>query len=77
MVVYTRDIGAISLVGGVGERLGPLTWYRTKAAVMAGPSNLAAFSTSNAFNSHVPYAVLASQHRPYSLKRFFFSSSWK
>lgn len=69
--IHTRDIEAINLVGGIGERLASLTWYRTKSAVMVGPSILSAFSTSNALNSHIPYLTLASQHRPYSLRKFY------
>jgi|SRR3989338_9525784 len=69
--LHTKGIGAICLVGGLGERLANLTWPRTKAAVMFGPAILSAFSTSSALNSHVPYVILATQHRPYSLKKFY------
>lgn len=70
---YVRpdDVAAICLVGGEGTRLGALTWYRTKAAVMAGPSILAAYSTSNALNSGIDRIILPAQYLPQSLQYFY------
>src|SRR3989344_2869061 len=69
--IYPTDVGAIALVGGTGSRLGPLSWPRAKPAVMVGKTILAAFSTSNAENSGINRIVLAAQHLPRSLKRFY------
>ncbi len=69
--IYPTDVGAVALVGGAGSRLGPLSWPRAKPAVMAGNTILAAFSTSNAENSGINRIVLAAQHLPRSLKRFY------
>jgi len=69
--IPASDVLGVSLVGGEGTRLGPLTWYRTKGAVMAGPSILSAFSTSNAFNSGIEKIIMAVQYLPYSLEYFY------
>lgn len=69
--INPRQVAAIELVGGIGERLGPLTWHRTKAAVPAGPTSLAAFSSSNGLNSGVVCVYLACQYLPTSLRRFY------
>ncbi len=69
--IGANNVLAIGLVGGKGSRLGPLTIYRTKPAVMAGPAILASFSTSAALNSGVDRIVLASQYLPFSLEKFY------
>ena len=69
--IRANNVLAIGLVGGKGSRLGPLTIYRTKPAVMAGPAILASFSTSAALNSGVDRIVLASQYLPFSLEKFY------
>ncbi len=69
--IGAHNVLAIGLVGGKGSRLGPLTIYRTKPAVMAGPAILASFSTSAALNSGVDRIVLASQYLPFSLEKFY------
>lgn len=70
-LISPSDVVAIILVGGLGERLGGLTFYRAKPAVMIGGNAIASFSSSNALNSGVENVVIASQYLPYSLKRFY------
>ena len=73
MSSYTRvhNILAVVLVGGEGSRLGPLTLYRTKPAVMAGPTILASFSTSAALNCGIDKVLLVSQYLPFGLECFY------
>ena len=69
--VHARDVAAIALVGGEGARLPPYTWVRAKPAVQTGNTRLASYSTSNAENSGIDKIVLAAQHLPRSLRRFY------
>lgn len=69
--VRAHNVLAVVLVGGEGSRLGPLTLYRTKPAVMVGPTILASFSTSSALNSGVEKVLMASQYLPFSLETFY------
>jgi len=69
--IPAHNVLAVVLVGGEGSRLGPLTLYRTKPAVMAGPAILASFSTSAACNCGIDKVVLASQYLPFSLEWFY------
>src|SRR3989338_8836418 len=69
--VSPSNVVAITLVGGLGERLSALTWHRAKPAVMIGGNVIASFSSSNALNSDIENVVMASQYLPYSLKRFY------
>ncbi len=69
--IPAKNVLAVVLVGGEGSRLGPLTLYRTKPAVMAGPSILASFSTSAALNCGIDRVVLASQYLPFSMEWFY------
>jgi len=69
--VPAHNVLAVTLVGGEGSRLAPLTLYRTKPAVMAGPTILASFSTSAAINSGIDRIILASQYLPFSMERFY------
>ncbi len=73
MSAYIRahNVLAVVLVGGEGSRLGPLTLYRTKPAVMVGPTMLASFSTSAALNCGIDKVLLASQYLPFSLEAFY------
>ena len=69
--IPAHNVLAVVLVGGEGSRLGPLTLYRTKPAVMAGPAILASFSTSAALNCGIDKVVLASQYLPFSMEWFY------
>lgn len=71
--IDTSDIMAVALVGGRGERLGPLTWYRSKPAVAAGNTILSSFSTSNGANSGITKFLMVTQSRPRSFRRFYSS----
>jgi glucose-1-phosphate adenylyltransferase len=73
MSAYIRahNVLAVVLVGGEGSRLGPQTLYRTKPAVMVGPTMLASFSTSVALNCGIDKVLLASQYLPFSLEAFY------
>lgn len=69
--IHSDEVLGVELVGGPGNRLFPLTMYRTKAAVPVGDSILAAISSSNALNSGVNRLILPTQYRPRSLRRFY------
>ena len=69
--IRANNVLAVVLVGGEGSRLGPLTLYRTKPAVMVGPTMLASFSTSAALNCGIDKVLLASQYLPFSLEAFY------
>src|SRR3989344_6644 len=69
--VHARDVAAIALVGGEGARLAPYTWVRAKPAVQTGNTILSSFSTSNAENSGIDKIVLAAQHLPRGLRKFY------
>jgi len=69
--ISANNVLAVVLVGGEGSRLGPLTLYRTKPAIMAGPSILASFSSSAALNCGIDKVILASQYLPFSLEKFY------
>jgi hypothetical protein len=66
--IPAHNVLAVVLVGGEGSRLGPLTLYRTKPAVMTGPAILASFSTSAALNSGIDKVMMASQYLTFSLE---------
>jgi glucose-1-phosphate adenylyltransferase len=61
---------AFVLVGGVGERLIPLTNYRAKPAIpIAGTQRVIDYVISNIWNSKIRNVILPTQHLPGSLNR--------
>jgi glucose-1-phosphate adenylyltransferase len=65
-----RDVLAIVLAGGKGERLHPLTIHRAKPAVpFGGKYRIIDFTLSNCINSHVRKVVVITQYKSLSLDR--------
>jgi glucose-1-phosphate adenylyltransferase len=69
-VLLLRDVVAVLLAGGAGERLYPLTRERAKPAVpFGGPYRLIDFSLSNCINSGLRKVFIATQYKAQSLDR--------
>jgi len=69
-VLLLRDVVAILLAGGAGERLYPLTRERAKPAVpFGGPYRIIDFTLSNCINSGLRKIFIASQYKAQSLNR--------
>ena len=69
-VLLLRDVVAILLAGGAGERLYPLTRERAKPAVpFGGPYRIIDFTLSNCINSGLRKIFLATQYKAQSLNR--------
>jgi glucose-1-phosphate adenylyltransferase len=65
-----RDVVAVLLAGGAGERLFPLTRDRAKPAVpFGGPYRIVDFTLSNCINSGLRKIFVASQYKSQSLNR--------
>src|SRR5512136_928827 len=69
-VLPLRDVVAVLLAGGAGERLYPLTRERAKPAVpFGGPYRLVDFTLSNCINSGLRKIFIATQYKAQSLNR--------
>jgi glucose-1-phosphate adenylyltransferase len=69
-VLLLKDVVAILLAGGAGERLYPLTRERAKPAVpFGGPYRIVDFTLSNCINSGLRKIFIASQYKAQSLNR--------
>jgi glucose-1-phosphate adenylyltransferase len=69
-VLLLRDVVAVLLAGGQGERLYPLTRERAKPAVFfGGPYRLIDFTLSNCVNSGLRRIFIATQYKAQSLNR--------
>jgi glucose-1-phosphate adenylyltransferase len=69
-VLLLRDVVAILLAGGAGERLFPLTRDRAKPAVsFGGAYRIIDFSLSNCINSGLRKIFIATQYKAQSLNR--------
>jgi glucose-1-phosphate adenylyltransferase len=69
-VLLLRDVVAVLLAGGAGERLFPLTRNRAKPAVtFGGPYRIADFTLSNCINSGLRKIFIATQYKAQSLNR--------
>jgi glucose-1-phosphate adenylyltransferase len=69
-ILLLRDVVAILLAGGAGERLYPLTRDRAKPAVsFGGPYRLIDFTLSNCINSGLRKIFVATQYKAQSLNR--------
>jgi glucose-1-phosphate adenylyltransferase len=69
-VVFLRDVVAVLLAGGAGERLYPLTRDRAKPAVsFGGPYRIIDFTLSNCVNSGLRKVFIATQYKSQSLNR--------
>jgi len=69
-VLLLRDVVAVLLAGGAGERLYPLTRERAKPAVFfGGPYRLIDFTLSNCVNSGLRRIFIATQYKAQSLNR--------
>ncbi len=69
-VLLLRDVVAILLAGGAGERLYPLTRERAKPAVpFGGPYRIIDFTLSNCINSGLRKIFIATQYKAQSLNR--------
>jgi glucose-1-phosphate adenylyltransferase len=67
-VLLLRDVIAVLLAGGAGERLFPLTRERAKPAVpFGGPYRIVDFSLSNCINSGLRKSLIATQYKAQSL----------
>jgi glucose-1-phosphate adenylyltransferase len=67
-VLLLRDVTAVLLAGGAGERLYPLTRERAKPAVpFGGPYRIIDFSLSNCINSGLRRIFIATQYKAQSL----------
>lgn len=65
-----RDLVAVLLAGGAGERLYPLTRHRAKPAVaFGGPYRIVDFTLSNCINSGLRKIFIATQYKSLSLAR--------
>ncbi len=65
-----KDVMAVVLAGGVGERLSPLTRHRTKPAVpFAGMYRIIDFTLSNCVNSKCRKILVLVQYKSLSLNR--------
>jgi glucose-1-phosphate adenylyltransferase len=68
-MAHTESL-AFVLVGGVGERLVPLTNFRAKPALpIAGTQRVIDYVISNIWNSKIRNVILPTQHLPASLNR--------
>jgi len=69
-ILLLRDVVAILLAGGAGERLYPLTRDRAKPAVsFGGPYRIIDFTLSNCINSGLRKIFVATQYKAQSLNR--------
>jgi glucose-1-phosphate adenylyltransferase len=69
-VFLWRDVVAVLLAGGAGERLYPLTRNRAKPAVsFGGPYRIVDFTLSNCVNSGLRKIFIATQYKAQSLNR--------
>ena len=69
-VLLLRDVVAVLLAGGAGERLYPLTKDRAKPAVgFGGPYRIIDFTLSNCANSGLRKIFIATQYKAQSLNR--------
>jgi glucose-1-phosphate adenylyltransferase len=69
-VLLLRDVAAVLLAGGTGERLYPLTRERAKPAVpFGGPYRIIDFPLSNCINSGLRRIFIATQYKAQSLNR--------
>ena len=69
-VLLLRDVAAVLLAGGAGERLFPLTKDRAKPAVVfGGPYRIIDFTLSNCVNSGLRKIFIATQYKAQSLNR--------
>ncbi len=69
-VLLLRDVVAVLLAGGAGERLYPLTRDRAKPAVsFGGPYRIIDFTLSNSINSGLRKIFIATQYKSQSLNR--------
>ncbi len=69
-MLLLRDVVAVLLAGGAGERLYPLTRNRAKPAVtFGGPYRIADFTLSNCINSGLRKIFIATQYKAQSLNR--------
>jgi glucose-1-phosphate adenylyltransferase len=69
-VLLLKDVVAVLLAGGAGERLFPLTRDRAKPAVsFGGPYRIIDFTLSNCVNSGLRKIFIASQYKAQSLNR--------
>lgn len=69
-VLLLRDVLAVLLAGGAGERLYPLTRDRAKPAVtFGGPYRIIDFTLSNCLNSGLRRIYIATQYKAQSLNR--------
>jgi glucose-1-phosphate adenylyltransferase len=65
-----KDVLAVVLAGGRGERLGPLTWDRAKPAVpFGGVYRIIDFTLSNCLNSGIRRMLVLTQYKAMSLDR--------
>lgn len=68
-----RDILAIVLAGGKGERLYPLTIHRAKPAVpFGGKYRIIDFTLSNCINSNIRKIIVLTQYKSLSLERHIY-----
>jgi glucose-1-phosphate adenylyltransferase len=69
-ILLLRDVVAVLLAGGAGERLYPLTRDRAKPAVsFGGPYRIIDFTLSNSINSGLRKIFIATQYKAQSLNR--------
>ena len=69
-ILLLREVVAVLLAGGAGERLYPLTRDRAKPAVyFGGPYRIIDFTLSNCINSGLRRIFIASQYKAQSLNR--------
>ena len=69
-VLLLREVVAVLLAGGAGERLYPLTRDRAKPAVsFGGPYRIIDFTLSNCINSGLRKIFIATQYKSQSLNR--------
>jgi glucose-1-phosphate adenylyltransferase len=69
-VLLLREVVAVLLAGGAGERLYPLTRDRAKPAVFfGGPYRIIDFTLSNCINSGLRRIFIATQYKSQSLNR--------
>ena len=65
-----KDVLAVILAGGKGERLHPLTDHRAKPAVpFGGKYRIIDFTLSNCINSNIRKIVVITQYKSLSLDR--------
>ena len=69
-ILLLREVVAVLLAGGAGERLYPLTRDRAKPAVFfGGPYRIIDFTLSNCINSGLRRIFIATQYKAQSLNR--------